>query len=56
MRLASRGSAKVAPTSGKKPMPTSGMANTQRSLATLRDPCRKRPTPPPMTTPSINAT
>ena len=52
----SRGRNQVAPTSGKKPMPTSGMANRKRSPATRCEPCTDTPTPPPMQMPSISAT
>ena len=51
-----RGRNQVAPTSGKKPMPTSGIANEKRSPATRCDPCTDTPTPPPITMPSISAT
>ncbi len=44
------------PTSGKKPIETSGMANEKRSPATRCEPCTESPTPPPMTMPSISAT
>ena len=51
-----RGKNQVAPTSGKKPMPTSGMAKEKRSPATRCEPCTDTPTPPPITMPSISAT
>ena len=51
-----RGRNQVAPTSGKKPIPTSGMANRKRSPATRCEPWIATPTPPPITMPSISAT
>ena len=45
-----------APTSGKKPMPTSGMATAERSVTMRCAACADRPTPPPITKPSITAT
>src|SRR2546421_1255044 len=51
-----RGRNQVAPTSGKKPMPTSGIAKENRSPATRCEPCTETPTPPPITMPSISAT
>ena len=44
------------PTSGKRPMPVSGMAKTVRSVATRQRQGSDRPTPPPMTIPSMTAT
>ena len=44
------------PTSGKNPMPTSGIATDERSVTTRCAACAEMPTPPPITTPSITAT
>ena len=49
-------SSQVAPTSGNRPMPVSGMASTVRSVTTRKLPWADTPTPPPITTPSISAT
>ena len=40
------------PTSGKKPIPVSGIAKLARSVATRKRPWSERPTPPPITIPS----
>ena len=42
----------VPPTSGKSPMPVSGMANTHFSVAMRKGDPIERPTPPPITKPS----
>ena len=51
-----RGRNQVPPTSGKKPIPVSGMANRVRSVAIRKSPCTEIPTPPPMVMPSSRAT
>ena len=47
---------KVPPTSGKKPSPTSGIASFVFSVTTRWLLCAERPTPPPITMPSMKAT
>ena len=44
------------PTSGKKPIPVSGIAKSVLSVATRTWPCTDSPTPPPITMPSSNET
>ena len=44
------------PTSGKKPIPVSGMAKSVLSVATRTWPCTDSPTPPPITMPSSSET
>ena len=46
----------VPPTSGKNPMLVSGIAIIVRSVTMRTLPCAETPTPPPITTPSMNAT
>ncbi|SKZ71162.1 Uncharacterised protein [Mycobacteroides abscessus subsp. abscessus] len=46
----------VPPTSGTKPIPTSGMARRVLSVTTRVLPCAEIPTPPPITIPSMIAT
>ncbi len=46
----------VPPTSGMKPMPTSGMPIFVVSVTTRMPACALTPTPPPITMPSITAT
>ena len=47
---------KVPPTSGMKPIPTSGIAIFVVSVTTRTLPWALTPTPPPITMPSINET
>ena len=47
---------KVPPTSGKRPIPVSGMAKTVFSVATRYFPWTDSPTPPPIVIPSMRAT
>ena len=49
----SRGSMKVAPTSGNSAIPVSGIANRLASDVTRMSPCTESPMPPPMHTPSM---
>ena len=51
-----RDNSHVPPTSGKKPSPTSGIASFVRSVTTRWRLCADRPTPPPITMPSMKAT
>ena len=46
----------LAPTSGTRPMPHSGIASKVRSVTTRCAPWAEMPTPPPITIPSISAT
>ena len=46
----------VAPPSGNRPIPVSGIAKSVRSVATKCEPVADTPTPPPMTIPSTSAT
>ncbi|CAO5155353.1 hypothetical protein FAIPA1_190012 [Frankia sp. AiPs1] len=48
-------SSQVPPTSGTNPIPTSGIASTERSVTMRTSPWADRPSPPPMTTPSMIA-
>mmetsp|Transcript_91948 Transcript_91948/g.274366 ORF Transcript_91948/g.274366 Transcript_91948/m.274366 type:complete len:222 (+) Transcript_91948:254-919(+) len=54
--LERRGRAHVVPTSGKRPMPVSGIANMVFSVAMRIGLWMESPTPPPMTMPSQTAT
>ena len=51
-----RESSRVPPTSGTKPIVVSGMPIRVRSVTIRTEPCAEIPTPPPRTSPSMNAT
>lgn len=44
------------PTSGTNPIPVSGIAILDRSVTIRTEPWAERPTPPPITMPSMTAT